>query len=165
MAAFIENDNQKLLWNTLHNVPLFLNNVEESQRPILFKQIIGEFYQKNRFRALNKNDLDLLNRNVISHFMELLKKAFVNNAIESSNNLQQKYSHFVEPKELNAIEIHENEKNVSWEDQNNSKILQKIIDLENSVLQLKTELSNVKNKVYGEEVVLTVDKIINSTLE
>ena len=97
--------------------------------------------------------------------MELLKKAFVNNAIESSNNLQQKYSHFVEPKELNAIEIHENEKNVSWEDQNNSKILQKIIDLENSVLQLKTELSNVKNKVYGEEVVLTVDKIINSTLE
>ena len=87
MAAFIENDNQKLLWNTLHNVPLFLNNVEESQRPILFKQIIGEFYQKNRFRALNKNDLDLLNRNVISHFMELLKKAFVNNGLAPKERL------------------------------------------------------------------------------
>lgn len=165
MAAFIDNDNQKLLWNTLHNVPLFVNNVEEHQRAMLFKQIIGEFYEKNRFRALNKSDLDLLNRNVISYFMELLKKAFVNSTIENSNDLQQKYSHFVEPNQLNAIEIHDNEKNVSWEDQNNSKILQKIVDLEDSVSQLKTELSNVKNKVYGEEVVLTVDKIINSTLE
>ena len=168
MAAFIDNDNQRLLWNTLHNVPLFTHNVNENYRPIWFKDIIGEFYEKNRFRALSKQELDLLNREVLRHMMQILKQSFENNAKESSHEIKHSFnktiSEPIQRDDLNIIELPSYEKKISWEDQNNDKLMKKLNSLESEVSLLKNEVKYMKNKLYGEEINDTVDYIVNSSI-
>lgn len=168
MAAFIDNDNQKLLWNTLHNVPLFTHNVNENYRAVWFKDIIGEFYEKNRYKALSKQELDLLNRDVMRHMMQILKQSFENNAKESSHEITHSFnktiSEPIQSDDLNIIQLPSYEKNVTWEDQNNSKILDKLDSLESEIGLLKNEVKYMKNKLYGEDIINTVDYIINSSI-
>lgn len=168
MAAFIDNDNQKLLWNTLHNVPLFIHNVSENYRATWFKEIIGEFYEKNRYRALSKQELDLLNREVMRYMMQILKQSFAYNTKESSQEITYSFnkamSQPIEKEDLNVIELPSYEKNVSWEDQNNNKILDKLNSLETEIALLKNEVKYMKNKLYGEEINDTVDYIVNSSI-
>ena len=87
MAAFIENENQKLLWNTLHKVPLFTHNIPVEHRTSYFKQVISQFYEQVKFNAFNKNELDALNKDVIRYVMQQLKTSFIQNTTDSSHIL------------------------------------------------------------------------------
>jgi len=165
MAAFIENENQKLLWNTLNNVPLFTHNIPVEHRTSYFKQVISQFYEQVKFNAFNKNELDALNKDVIRHVMQQLKTSFVQHATDSSHILNKAYNEYVNPNELNAIPIDEDIKkphNVSWEDENNGKIMEKIYTLETIVENLQNELQYMKKKVYGDDVIDTMTHITDS---
>jgi hypothetical protein len=165
MAAFIDNENQKLLWDTLHKVPLFLHNVPVEHRSTWFKQVIAHFYEQVKFSAFNKNELDALNKDVIRHIMQQLKTSFVQNTTNSSHTLHRTYNEYVNHDELNAIPIDEDVKktrNVSWEDENNGKIIEKMQALENKIENLQNELQYMKKKVYGDEVVHTINNIMDS---
>lgn len=168
MAAFIDNDNQKLLWNTLHNVPLFIHNVNENYRAIWFKEIIGEFYEKNRYKALSKQELDLLNKEVMRYMMQILKQSFAYNTKESSQeitySINKTINQPIQKEDLNIIHLPSYEKNISWEDQTNTKILDKLNSLESEISILKNEVKYMKNKLYGEDIINTVDYVINSSI-
>ena len=165
MAAFIENENQKLLWDTLHKVPLFLHNVPTEDRTSWFKQVIAHFYEQVKFSALNKNELDNLNKDVIRYIMQQLKTSFVQHTTNSSHTLNRTYNEYVNHSELNAIPIDEDVKktrNVSWEDENNEKMIKKVQALENKIENMQHELQYMKKKVYGEDVVHTMSHIMDS---
>ena len=73
MANFITYENQTLLWNTMQNVKLFFQIIPQDQQTSWFKQIISKIYEENRYRELNSNDLNILNKHAISSMIKTLK--------------------------------------------------------------------------------------------
>lgn len=89
MALFISHDNQHLLWNTIQNVPLFSQTIPLELQSQWFRDIIGKFYQENSHVNLTQYDLQNLNKNFISHMINVLK-------IQAAQQ-QNPYNHFVQP--------------------------------------------------------------------
>lgn len=73
MAAFIKQENQRVLWNTIQNVNLFHQVLKEPQKPLWFREIIGVFYEKCRDQRLSRLDLENLNRQVMRYMVDSLK--------------------------------------------------------------------------------------------
>ena len=73
MSNFIHPENQKLLWNTIQKVPLFNANISIQNQNFWFKQIIGDFYNRNQYRKLNSLELQELNKETIGYMIKQLK--------------------------------------------------------------------------------------------
>ena len=73
MSNFIHPENQKLLWNTIQKVPLFNANIPIQNQNFWFKQIIGDFYNRNQYRKLNSLELQELNKETIGYMIKQLK--------------------------------------------------------------------------------------------
>jgi len=75
MSQYVTPENQKLLWNVIsknHIVnDFFLLN--PNQKENWFKSIIQMFYEQNKNRILNQNDLLMLNKTTISYMIQNIK--------------------------------------------------------------------------------------------
>ena len=81
MSNYISYENQTMLWNTIKNVPLFLEQIEARNQTEWFKIIIGKFYNDNIDRYLDSSELMNLNRITIKYMIDLLKTQKRNNEI------------------------------------------------------------------------------------
>ena len=99
MALFISHNNQHLLWNTIQNVPLFSQTIPVELQSQWFRDIIGKFYQENSHVNLTQYDLQNLNKNFISHMINILK-------IQAAQQ-QNTYNNFVEPQNNSVKNIEE----------------------------------------------------------
>ena len=90
MSNYISYENQTMLWNTIKNVPLFLEQIEARNQTEWFKIIIGKFYNDNIDRYLDSSELMNLNRITIKYMIDLLKTQKRNNEImeEKSNYIE-----------------------------------------------------------------------------
>lgn len=90
MSNYISYENQTMLWNTIKNVPLFLEQIEARNQTEWFKIIIGKFYNDNIDRYLDSSELMNLNRITIKYMIDLLKIQKKNNEImeEKSNYIE-----------------------------------------------------------------------------
>lgn len=77
MSAFIKQENQRILWNTIQNIDLFHRVLTEAQKPLWFKEMIGLFYEKNRDRRLSRAELENLNRQVVEYMVSSLKMLYM----------------------------------------------------------------------------------------
>lgn len=68
MALYVETKNQTLLWNTINKLPSF-SIIPMAQKEIQFKNGIALFYQKYQNYPLTKNDLQKVNQETISYFV------------------------------------------------------------------------------------------------
>jgi hypothetical protein len=73
MSNFIHPENQKLLWNTIQKVPLLNANIPTQNQNFWFKQIIGDFYNRNQYKKLNSQELQELNKETIGYMIKQLK--------------------------------------------------------------------------------------------
>lgn len=73
MSNYISYENQTMLWNTIKNVPLFLDQIEIHNQTNWFKNIIGKIYDDNSDKNLNSSELMNLNRATIKYMIDLLK--------------------------------------------------------------------------------------------
>ena len=82
MSNYISYENQTMLWNTIKNVPLFLEQIEIQNQTEWFKSIIGKIYNDNSDKFLDITDLMNLNRATIKYMIDLLKTQKKNNEIK-----------------------------------------------------------------------------------
>lgn len=78
MTLFIAHENQRLLWNTLRNVPLFSQTIPDELQTEWFREIIGTFYESRQYDTLTNDDLNMLNKSILSYMINLLKQQNVN---------------------------------------------------------------------------------------
>lgn len=76
MSLYIHQENQKLLWESMSQFPLFqeLGNGETGVKESWFRNIIEKFYENNRFKLLSLEEVQQLNRETVSYMIEELKK-------------------------------------------------------------------------------------------
>ena len=76
MSLFIHPENQEMLWNMISKTGLFLQvfGSGSPQSQTWFRNIIHEFYNQTQNKILTSADLTVLNRNVISNMIQLLKQ-------------------------------------------------------------------------------------------
>jgi hypothetical protein len=69
MANYIHNENQRLLWKMVHQIPAFAN-LDPPKKDFEFKNVVENIYRKNAHRnMLNTNELQQLNRETLSVFL------------------------------------------------------------------------------------------------
>ena len=193
MALFISHNNQHLLWNTIQNVPLFSQTIPVELQSQWFRDIIGKFYQENSHVNLTQYDLQNLNKNFISHMINILKIK----AAQKQNN----YHNFVEPQNnsvKNIEEKYEDKPNIEFkiegekdtpienineliekqerERQNDMKIIvnnsiekelseKKISELETRVTELTDIVTILNEKINSMEGDYIIPKVIGSIVE
>lgn len=72
---FIQPSNQKLLWNIINKYPYFQKLPIHLQEP-WFKNCIGIFYEKNKYKTLTKETLLILNYETLQYMKLKLKEHF-----------------------------------------------------------------------------------------
>jgi len=97
MALYIQPENQKLLWNTINKLPAF-SNVPIAQREIEFKNGISIFYQKYQRTLLSKTDLQNVNQETVTYFLQRFSQQ--NHYLQQPQQQERK---FVETKEEQYI--------------------------------------------------------------
>jgi len=87
MALYIHEGNQRILWYTIKNLPMFARNIADEEKTLWFKKIIGHMYEKNKHRKLTNIQLQELNKDTISYMIrELQKIQHIRPQIESYSN-------------------------------------------------------------------------------
>ena len=79
MALFVHIENQKLLWNVITKTQQFsilYNESSPQEMENWFKNVIEHFYNKNSHIQLTSNDLNLLNRDVVSFMVHSLNSNY-----------------------------------------------------------------------------------------
>ena len=193
MALFISHNNQHLLWNTIQNVPLFSQTIPVELQSQWFRDIIGKFYQENSHVNLTQYDLQNLNKNFISHMINILKiqaaqqQNTYNNFVEPQNNsvknIEEKYEDKpniefkIEGEKDTPIEnINELIEKQERERQNNMKIIvnnsiekelseKKISELETRVTELTDIVTILNEKINSMEGDYIIPKVIGSIVE
>lgn len=76
MSLYIHQENQKLLWDSIHQYPLFQNFSHQNPqiKEQWFRNIIEKFYEHNRFKSLTIKEVQQLNRETILYMIEDLKQ-------------------------------------------------------------------------------------------
>lgn len=76
MSLYIHQENQKLLWDSIHQYPLFqeFNNQDPQVKEQWFRSVIEKFYDNNRFKILSIKEVQQLNRETILYMIEALKQ-------------------------------------------------------------------------------------------
>ena len=193
MALFISHENQHLLWNTIQNVPLFSQTIPVELQSQWFRDIIGKFYQENSHVNLTQYDLQNLNKNFISHMINILKiqaaqqQNTYNNFVEPQNNsvknIEEKYEDKpniefkIEGEKDTPIEnINELIEKQERERQNDMKIIvnnsiekelseKKISELETRVTELTDIVTILNEKINSMEGDYIIPKVIGSIVE
>ena len=193
MALFISHENQHLLWNTIQNVPLFSQTIPFELQSQWFRDIIGKFYQENSHVNLTQYDLQNLNKNFISHMINILKiqaaqqQNTYNNFVEPQNNsvknIEEKYEDKpniefkIEGEKDTPIEnINELIEKQERERQNDMKIIvnnsiekelseKKISELETRVTELTDIVTILNEKINSMEGDYIIPKVIGSIVE
>ena len=193
MALFISHNNQHLLWNTIQNVPLFSQTIPVELQSQWFRDIIGKFYQENSHVNLTQYDLQNLNKNFISHMINILKiqaaqqQNTYNNFVEPQNNsvknIEEKYEDKpniefkIEGEKDTPIEnINELIEKQERERQNDMKIIvnnsiekelneKKISELETRVTELTDIVTILNEKINSMEGDYIIPKVIGSIVE
>ena len=80
MSLYIHQENQKLLWESMNQHPLFQDygNNEPEKKEQWFRSIIEKFYESNRFKLLSLKEVQQLNREPVTYMIEDLKKQYQN---------------------------------------------------------------------------------------
>jgi hypothetical protein len=74
MSLYIHAENQRLLWNTIQQVPQF-QQINHINKEVWFSNIIKQFYQTVQYLPqLSPQDLQQLNRQTVSYMVNELKK-------------------------------------------------------------------------------------------
>ena len=75
MTLFILPENQKLIWDTMNEAPLFADFVAHSNenKDVWFREIIHQMYEKHRDKTLTIPELRQLNKETISQMLSSLK--------------------------------------------------------------------------------------------
>lgn len=103
---FIHENNQQLLWETLHKVSVF-KSLEDSKKVVLFKDVIESSYNENINKELNYNELQKLNKRAISEIVKNVKKYI---AIHASAYIPDSNSFVETPEERSMREFDERQK-------------------------------------------------------
>ena len=63
MSLYIHQENQKLIWDSIHKLPRFQEFAknEPGKQEALFREIIQQFYESNKFKLLSIEELQQLN--------------------------------------------------------------------------------------------------------
>lgn len=193
MALFISHNNQHLLWNTIQNVPLFSQTIPVELQSQWFRDIIGKFYQENSHVNLTQYDLQNLNKNFISHMINILKiqaaqqQNTYNNFVEPQNNsvknIEEKYEDKpniefkIEGEKDTPIEnINELIEKQERERQNDMKIIvnnsiekelseKKISELETRVTELTDIVTILNEKINSMEGDYVIPKVLGGIVE
>jgi len=88
MSAFIKQENQRVLWNTIKNIDLFHQVLTDVQQPLWFKEMIGMFYEKHRDRRLSRLDLENLNREVLEYMVSSLRMLYMDKTQRGASSMQ-----------------------------------------------------------------------------
>ena len=74
MSKYIQQKNQKLLWNVSQKLPNIQQIFPEtSQQEQWFRNIIQHFYEQHKTESISKNGLTTLNKQTIQHMIDSLK--------------------------------------------------------------------------------------------
>ena len=94
MSLFIHNENQKLLWNIIHETDHFKLLLKQGliNPNNWFKVIIEKFYSENKNKVLNKNDLNTLNKNAIYYMIQELKQLTHHSIPDQNHGISQNSS-------------------------------------------------------------------------
>lgn len=80
MSKFIQQDNQKLLWNVSQKLPNIQKIFPETrQHELWFRNIIQHFYEQHKTESISKHRLTALNKQTIQHMIDSLKPYNDNN--------------------------------------------------------------------------------------
>tara|TARA_Y100000816_G_scaffold176075_1_gene126948 strand:+ start:16962 stop:17588 length:627 start_codon:yes stop_codon:yes gene_type:complete len=171
MSNYISYENQTMLWNTIKNVPLFLEQIEIQNQTEWFKSIIGKIYNDNSDKFLDITDLMNLNRATIKYMIDLLKTQKKNNEIkqEKPNYIEESKDDYMtrkfeydsmlrkeKPEEPKFIE------NIGKDEviENMDDLLQKQIKERNMDLNIQKSVNfSLNNNVNNEEIKLLKEKI------
>lgn len=76
MSLYIHQENQKLIWDSIHKLPRFQEFAknEPGKQEAWFREIIQQFYESNKFKLLSIEELQQLNRETISYMIQDLEK-------------------------------------------------------------------------------------------
>lgn len=77
MSLYIIPENQKLIWDYIHKVPVFVStwqNTVPGEKEKRFNQIISHFYESVKYKTLNVQDVRQLNRQTIMAILDDTKK-------------------------------------------------------------------------------------------
>jgi hypothetical protein len=77
MSLYIHQENQKLIWGSIHKLPRFqeFGKTEPGKQEAWFREIIQQFYESNKFKLLSIEELQQLNRETISYMLQDLEKS------------------------------------------------------------------------------------------
>ena len=71
MSKFIQQENQRLLWNVSQKLPNIRHVFPEMvQQERWFKEVIQHFYEKRKHASLSRRDLEELNKEVIQYMID-----------------------------------------------------------------------------------------------
>jgi hypothetical protein len=78
MSLFVHTSNQTLLWNVVSKNKMVIDYfmIYPREKDIWFKSIVQVFYERNSHRALNSEELLLLNKEVITYMIQNIKDKF-----------------------------------------------------------------------------------------
>lgn len=170
MSNFITYENQTLLWNTITNVPIFINNIPDQDKTTWFKNIIGSIHQQYQHRYLSSQELHDLNKYTISYMINLLKQTnempMQTNTFEEKqreyDNMKTKQTppepNFKEQIEDTAIEnidelikLHQQQRqmdlNITNTPLQNQEDKKQINDLKEEVNSLKSTIETMQNQM------------------
>jgi hypothetical protein len=78
MSLFVHTSNQTLLWNVVNKNKMVNDyfTIYPREKDVWFKSIVQVFYERNSHRALNSEELLLLNKEVITYMIQNIKDKF-----------------------------------------------------------------------------------------
>lgn len=105
MSLYIHQENQKLLWESMQQIPMFQDygKNDEGKKEVWFRAIIEQFYESNKFKLLNMDELQQLNRDTVAYMIGDLKKQITQESQSSYQGYSGSFSDMSplnEPKQL-----------------------------------------------------------------
>jgi hypothetical protein len=105
MSLYIHQENQKLLWESMQQIPMFQDygKNNEGKKESWFRAIIEQFYESNKFKLLNMDELQQLNRDTVAYMIGDLKKQITQESQSSYQGYSASFSEMSplnEPKQL-----------------------------------------------------------------
>ena len=89
MSNYAHPENQKLLWNILNTTPIitsFFSPYPVANKEQWFKSVIQMFYENNKNKTMNKDQLQSLNRETLSYMVQSIKDQIQKQQNNQSNN-------------------------------------------------------------------------------
>lgn len=169
MDLFIKSSNKLCMWNIISQLPIFDEKIKKEQQLQWFELQIENIYNSNKNYPLTNENIKEFNKNSLTIMINILKK--INNNVieiikdEPIENLSDVIDRFKKDRDLelaDVIDLNEKSaKKVSWEDEKNNEILQRIHNIETTMDHIKKDIQMLKDNTYS-EVCNTINSIIKT---